>query len=702
MRKNVLEKSMKHRILAALFRAQQPLTLQEMSKIVSRKRNSDTQITTLLGQLVCEGLIRQSGKKSFAIAPKAPLFTGPITIHPRGFGFVAAGLAEDVYVPMRKTGGAMHQDVVLIQVENSSKRPEGVVVAIITRRSSTVAGFFQEYGALGLVVPEDPRCPFSIRVCRDNYPQLREGDAVIASFNRTEAPAEILSGRIVEYLGAPENIDVQMRFVVERFQLPCVFSKEALREADVASSRSYSEKRKDLRDIYYVTIDGEDAKDFDDAIAVEKKGDKFRLYVSIADVSHYVTPHSALDQEAYRRGTSIYFPGRVIPMLPEKISNDLCSLVPDEDRLAITAVLDFDRQGKRCKKSFFRSIITSKKRLSYNEVHEILNNDHVSVAEYDACCITMLNDAAQLARLLLARRTARGAIGFTLPEPKIELAADGVVATVHKATRSFAHQIIEEFMLAANEAVAETFSENKREVLYRIHEAPDHVKVSEFIDFTKKIGLKLPEFMMEPEWFRTVLASCENSSRQYVVNTLLLRTMKQACYSMENKGHFALASRNYTHFTSPIRRYPDLLVHRELVKMIREKEEKKDISLPLLKEEQAVFLSGRERRAIDTEREINDRLKLMYMGRHLGENFQAVISGVTDFALFVELLDSCISGAIPLEQFPDDFYLYDAKNYRIIGQSGGAIYQIGDLIEVTVAYIDKNKMRIIFSPTSTK
>ncbi len=693
---------MKHRILAAFFLAQQPLTLQEINKVVLRKRNSNAEITSVLGHLVREGLVRQTGKKSFAIAPKAPLFTGPITIHPRGFGFVAAGLAEDIYVPMRKTGGAMHQDVVLIQVKNSSQRPEGVVVAIITRRPSTVAGFFQEYGALGLVVPEDPRCPFSIRVHRDNYPQLREGDAVIASFNRSEAPAEILSGKIVEYLGSPENIDVQMRFVIERFQLPCVFSKEALQEADTASSRSHSEKRKDLRDVYHVTIDGEDARDFDDAIAVKKHGDTFKLYVSIADVSSYVTPHSALDQEAYHRGTSIYFPGRVIPMLPEKISNDLCSLVPGKDRLAITAVLDFDRQGKQLNKSFFRTIITSKKRLSYNEVHEILNSGETGPVEYDDFLPAMLNNAAQLARLLLAKRTARGAIGFTLPEPKIELTADGEVATVHKARRHFAHQIIEEFMLAANEAVAETFSENKREVLYRIHEAPDHAKVSDFFDFTKKIGLELPELTVEPEWFRTVLASCENSSRQYVVNTLLLRTMKQARYSMENKGHFALASRNYTHFTSPIRRYPDLLVHRELVRMIQEKEGKKNTSPFLIQEKQGVFLSGRERRAIDAEREINDRLKLIYMERHLGENFQAVISGVTDFALFVELLDSCIGGAIPLERLADDFYLYDAQNYRIIGQSNGAIYQIGDLIEVTVAYVDKNKMQIIFSLASTK
>ncbi len=238
--------------------------------------------------------------------------------------------------------------------------------------------------------------------------------------------------------------------------------------------------------------------------------------------------------------------------------------------------------------------------------------------------------------------------------------------------------------------------------MYRIHEIPNQEKVSEFIDFSKKIGLELPEFTMEPEWFRTVLASCENSSRQYVVNTLLLRTMKQARYSTENKGHFALASSNYTHFTSPIRRYPDLLVHRELVRMIEEKEGKKNISPFLIQEDQGVFLSGRERRAIDAEREINDRLKLIYMEKHLGENFRAVISGVTDFALFVELLDSCIGGAIPLERLTDDFYLYDAKNYRIIGQSGGTIYQIGDLIEVTVAYVDKNKTRIIFSPTGTK
>ena len=308
------------------------------------------------------------------------------------------------------------------------------------------------------------------------------------------------------------------------------------------------------------------------------------------------------------------------------------------------------------------------------------------------------SDAEKLARLLLQQREDRGSIGFNLPEPLISLNDDGTIKSIVRFERNFAHQIIEEFMLAANEAVAETFTVNKRKAIYRIHELPDRKKVMEFSDFAKTLSLDLPKAELTPQWFGEVLEKCENSPARYVVNNLLLRTMQQARYSFDNKGHFALAAENYTHFTSPIRRYPDLLVHRELCSLIA-KRKSSGISD---REDSDEYLSTRERRAIDAEREINDRLKLLYIEKHLGDSFKAIISGVTDFAFFVELIDTFISGSVPLEDLTDDYYLFDGKQHRLIGEISGRIFQIGDEIEVVASRVEKNKRRIIFKPTLSK
>jgi ribonuclease R len=534
----------------------------------------------------------------------------------------------------------------------------------------------------------------------DTIPEdLQAGDAVIVQLAEAQEETGSLRGSIIEVLGNPDLIDVQMRLVIEKFKLPHIFSDQAEQEsARLPDEITETKGREDLREILHVTIDGETAKDFDDAVAVLKTKKGFRLYVSIADVSHFVRPGTALDKEAYERGTSIYFPGRVIPMLPEKISNNLCSLIPDRDRLAFTAILDFDRQANVVNKRFVKSIIRSHKRFTYTTVRQILIDNDKEVRGLHKAFLTPLKWAGELATVLQKQRKDRGAIGFTLPEPDIALDEAGRIRSIGRAERNFAHQIIEEFMLSANEAVAETFTEHSVNALYRIHERPDPIKVQEFTGFAQTLGLHLPKHRQDPDWFGQVLELVKGSPKEYVINNLLLRTMQQARYDMRNVGHFGLAATDYTHFTSPIRRYPDLLVHRALFDFVsRSKENKKNLSPENLKEI-GPFLSSRERVAVSAEREMNDRLKVRYMQDKIGESFDAVISGVNGFAFFVELLELFVGGSVAISELRDDYYVYDPKHHRLMGERSARMYRLGDLVRVTLLDVDPRKNRINFTP----
>lgn len=549
-----------------------------------------------------------------------------------------------------------------------------------------------------MVYPDDSRFPFVIRI--DNYNDLtpQDGDAVFVQFTREHRPVRILSGKILEVLGSPDNIDTQMRLVVEKFTLPHDFSPETLQEAaDLMENFTRLTDREDLRTTDHVTIDGETAKDFDDAICVVKSRKGYRLYVSIADVSHYVTPGSAIDRDAYARGTSIYFPGRVIPMLPEKLSNDLCSLVPGKDRFTVTAILDFDRSGMLQKKHFTRSVICSRNRFTYTTVRKILVDKDPVVRSEHKSFLTQLKWAEELAMALQARRRDRGSIDFNVPEPEFALTDTGRIASIGRAERNFAHQLIEEFMLAANEAVATLFTEKAVPAIYRVHEPPDPLKIDEFVTFARTLDIHLPPAEPNSTWFAQALNLCRESPYEYIVNNLMLRSMKQAQYSSGNVGHFGLASSDYTHFTSPIRRYPDLMVHRTVVKLCQLSGERKIQSrehIPL--KEAGEFLSARERTAITAERDIHERLKIMYMKDHIGESFDAVISGVNEAALFIEIQDMCISGSIAVDQLKDDYYLLDAKNHRLFGEISAKTYRIGDRLRVTLYDVDSYRKRLNF------
>ncbi len=709
--KNFTIQALENSILGFLFGCDSPASMTDIAIALTGKRTISKDLKLAVAYLFQNKAISKPGKKHYQIGAGAQLYTGTLYQHPKGFGFVSItkkhgtsrDLDRDVHIPANKISNAMHGDTVLIRVVNFGKngKAEGAILDIIERGPETIAGFFTRDKKGAFVFPEDTRYPFIIKIDPENCPDVESGMVVIAKIHPPEQPSRTISGSIVEILGPPENIDVQMRLVIEKFQLPHEFSDATMAEAEKLSDTiPVDEKREDLRELQLVTIDGETAKDFDDAICVIKTDTGYRLYVSIADVSYFVKPGSAIDKDAYERGTSIYFPGRVIPMLPEKLSNNLCSLIPDQDRLTVTAIIDFNTKGERTNRRFCRSIIKSHKRFTYTTVREILIDKNPEVISHHSQFLDMLGSAEELAILLQKHRKDRGSIGFAIPEPEISLDQEGKISTIKKAERNFAHQLIEEFMLAANEAVAETFTRNSRKSLYRIHELPDFEKVVEFSHFAKTLDIHIPPPENNPQWFGKVLEACKDTQKEYVVNNLLLRTMQQARYSHDNKGHFALAATDYTHFTSPIRRYPDLMVHRELCRFLLEKEKANSTHMEAQNLEGAgIFLSTRERTAVNSEREMNDRLKLIYMEKHLGESFSAIISGVNDFAFFVELDDLFISGTILTEQLNDDYYLYDSKHHRLIGEISRNIYQIGDRITVIATGIDKNKNKVIFKPS---
>ncbi len=462
---------------------------------------------------------------------------------------------------------------------------------------------------------------------------------------------------------------------------------------------SCDKDRTDLRQIEHVTIDGETAKDFDDAIAVEKTKKGFKLYVSIADVSQYVKTGSAIDIEAYRRGTSVYFPDRVIPMLPERLSNDLCSLVPEEERPAFTAILDFNAKGRRTGQQFCKSMIRSRQRFTYTTVRRILYDKSAKERKLYRPLLPMLEGAEKLAALLQLRRMERGAIGFNIPEANVHLKGDKV-DSIKRAERNQAHQLIEEFMLAANEAVAETMDRNKRPVLYRIHERPDPEKEEQITEAAASMGLQLPRTEISPAWFAGVIEEAENTPAEYVINNLMLRTMQQARYSPENAGHFGLAAEYYLHFTSPIRRYPDLVAHRVLQNLLtRNKNEGDQRILPekAQLEEAGLHLSKRERVSVDVERNTQVRLSSLYLLDHIGEEFDGIISGVASFGLFVELLETFISGVVAVSDLRDDYYIYDGRAHKLTGELSGRTFQMGNQVRVRLDHVDMISKKITFA-----
>lgn len=679
---------------------------------LSLTRSDRKILSTMLSDLCRREILSCSAAKKkgryYEIIKNENLVEGSVEVHPKGFGFAIIGEGinrkktnksqrMDPFIAPDNLGSAHHGDRALFWLTPKKRgRKEAKVIKVLQRAATVLVGTYEAGRQTSFVIPEDERFLFSILVNRKNSCGARNGDAVVVEVTDFKTGKRNPEGRIIEVLGDPEDIRVQTDIVIRKHKLPHKFSARALKEAESYSDTIPEEAgRLDLRKIPHVTIDGETARDFDDAVAVEKTDNGWRLYVSIADVSYYVKPGSALDREAFQRGTSVYFPNRVVPMLPERLSNNLCSLVPKEARPAFTAIMEFNPQGKRLRKKFTRSVIISQHRLTYTKVRKILvDKDRILLKEYSGIH-HQLKEMALLAEALEKMRFERGSIGFSIPEAEVIIDNDDV-ADVIRAERNMAHKLIEEFMLAANEAVAEALADKKHPTLYRIHEPPDDIKVMEFTAFAKTLGLHLTASTGSPKWFGRILSMVADTPKEYIVNNILLRTMQRARYSHENVGHFGLAATYYTHFTSPIRRYPDLIVHRTLADLLTKKKGSGSTASFNL-QESGDFLSGRERAAVDAERELTERFQVKFMKGKIGDSFDGIISGVTAFGLFVELLDHFVSGAIEITTLKDDHYHFDERNYRLVGSRTNYTFQVGDLVRVRLKSVDIRQRRIHFA-----
>ena len=685
------------KLISFLYRQGGMVSFKQLTKEFDLPRSHRKDFREQLAGLCRRNLLVCPEAKQYGINKKE-FPSGIITINPRGFGFVIPDNADlnegrDFFVSPRDIGPARHGDHVLLQLLNKKRgRLETRVIMVLKRGSARLAGTFIE-SEPGKVIPQDKRFPFSIIVSPQKVHNARDGEAVVVEIDDFQSEEGRVTGHIVEVLGDPLRAGVQMKMVISQFDLVQKFTSEVLAEADKISEKvEVTKDRDDLRHILHITIDGETARDFDDGVAIVADKSGFTLYVSIADVSHYVTAGSALDKEAYKRGTSVYFPTGVLPMLPERLSNGLCSLNPDEDRYAFTAVLEFDRQGKRLKSSFRKSVIRSKARMTYTLVKKIVVDQDKETCDQYKNLLSPLKMMAELGRLLEKRRMKRGSIGFDMPEAGIIINEHDQVENIVHRQRNLAHKIIEEFMLAANEAVAEAFANRHFPALYRIHEKPDELKVAAFAEFLQGLGYQVPREDISPKWFNRILSQARGGPREYIISNLLLRVMQQARYSPENVGHFGLAAAYYTHFTSPIRRYPDLMVHRALQSLVTSG--KPQVSLGRLKVA-GEFLSSRERTATEAEWAMVDRLKVLFMADKTGESFRAVISGVSSFGFFVELIDVFVNGAVSMAELSEDYFHFDEKQHRLLGKRG-KIYQIGDIVQVRLVRIDMQRYKLDF------
>lgn len=689
------------RLLSFLSRQKEPVSIAEALTGLGLSDHERNTVREALGVLEKAGKASRN-RQRWEAAGQAHV-RATLSLTAKGFGFAVlegniAKQQKDIFIPAEALHGAGHGDTVLVRMTSRpGSRPEGEVAQIDKRAFTHLCGIYMSDRNIGSVAPDNDKLPFTVRVKRGDSLGAEDGMAVRVEIIDYGTPQRQPLGRIVELLGRPDSAQVQLRMAIEQLGLPRSFPAEVEAEAEALAPLTEAKGgRRDLRYLKHVTIDGADARDFDDAISVQKTQQGYRLFVSIADVSHYVQPGSAIDLEAYQRGTSTYFPDMVLPMLPERLSNDLCSLVPDQDRPAFTAQLDFDPQGRRIGEKFFRSLIRSQKRLTYDLVHRLIYLRDKALRQPHTTLLPMLEKAKELAALLMERRNQRGSIGFAVPEANIRLDG-GAVASVSRSQRNQAHLLIEEFMLAANEAVAAALDRAKMPVLYRVHEPPDPDKVQDFTAAAGVIGLDLPKPKISPAWFAEVLRMARHSpAEEYVISNLLLRTMQRARYTSANLHHFGLAAEFYLHFTSPIRRYPDLVAHRVLQNLLTGQKAK---TLPegTTLEEAGVFLSGRERVSVDAERDVHARLSALFMRKRVGEVFEAVISGVTAFGLFIELTDSLISGAVPVKDMLDDFYHHDSTGHSLTGARAGRRYRLGDVIRVQLVHVDLLSRKITFA-----
>jgi ribonuclease R len=707
--------------LLAFMRAEvyRPVLLDELAAGLGVPPEGRDALARLLEELVEAGSVVRTHTLRYGLPDRMNLVVGRVVVHPDGYGFLVPEDRDDGYggsdlfLGPRTIKEVMHGDRVVARVERSRRDGGGFdarVIRVLERARTRVVGRYEVSRAFGYVVPHDKRLVQDIVIPADGAGKAASGDLVVAELSSYPSERGAPEGRIVEVLGKPGEPSAEAELIIRKHELPHRFGRAAQDEAArVARERAPAEAdvtasaRVDLRDIPLVTIDGETARDFDDAVAVEALPDgRTRLYVAIADVSHYVLEGSSLDREAYERGTSVYFPDRAIPMLPEVLSNEVCSLNPHVDRYCFTAELLFDAEGKPAGAQFYPAVMRSHARLTYTLVRRMVADREPELREKYGAIATDLDVAVELAERLRARRRQRGSVDFDLPEPQIVLDLEGGIEAIVRSERNVAHQLIEEFMLAANEAVARFLGTLGVPTLYRVHEEPAREKIDMFREFLQNLGYTLggqPGGPVHPKMFQKLVDAARGRPEERLVNTVLLRTMKQARYSAENIGHFGLAATDYLHFTSPIRRYPDLVAHRILREvhaggaMPASRREALDARLP----DAGKHCSDRERKAMDAEREIVALKKCQFMAGKVGDEFDGVVSGVAAFGFFVELAGVFVEGLVRVSSLSDDFYTFVEGSHALVGQHTRRTFRIGDRVRVQVARVDVDARHIDFA-----
>ena len=628
--------------------------------------------------------------------------------HERGFGFVILEDEEDdIYIAKEDSKDAFSGDRVLVKLKKKScgARQEGIILKVIEHKKDTLVGTFQKSKNFGFVIPDDKKLCRDIFISKKNFGKARNNHKVLVQITKYPQKGRKAEGKILEVIGNVNEAGIDMLSLIKDYDLPYKFPKEVVKEAQKYGDKINLEEAKnrvDLRGKYNIfTIDGEDAKDLDDAVCVRKlENGNYILDVHIADVSNYVKEDSLLDKEALLRGTSIYMLNRVIPMLPRELSNGICSLNEGEDRYTLSISMEIDQKGKLISSDVFKGIINVTRRMSYKDVQSILDNsDNVIVEKYKEY-IPDFKLMEELDHVLKEKRITKGYLNLDIPESKIILDKDGYAIDVKKYETTFANEIIEQFMLIANEAIAEKFYWLKAPFIYRVHEDPDIEKVTELNKLLFNFGYKIhvKEGKIYPAEFAKILKEVEGKPEEKIVSNMILRTLKVAVYDSENKGHFGIASKYYCHFTSPIRRYPDLFIHRIISKYLRNNytlSEKKVELYSKIAEDDAKKSSEREKIATQVERDSIDIKKAEYMSNKIGEEYEGIISGVTQFGVFVEL-ENTVEGLIRFENLGDEYYEYDPDHKILIGERSKETFKIGDKINIEVIDANKQEKRISF------
>jgi len=690
-------------------RVPHPATPRELLRVLKVPRDERTSFKRSLRQLVNDGALIQIKGNRYGLPDRMDLVVGKLDGHPSGFGFVAPerpveGLARDIYVAEHNMQEAMHGDRVVVRIERYREdgRAEGKIVQVLERAATTVVGrYVVDASGLGFVSPFDKRLTTDIQIPRGETRDAEPGEMVTVEVTRWPTPTRGPAGRIVEVLGDINDPGVDTEIILRKHGIPDEHGPEAIAEAKRIGS-AVKEKdiagRTDFRDRAVVTIDGEHARDFDDAISIEKlKNGHYWLGVHIADVAHYVQEGGALDQEAYERGTSVYFPERAVHMFPSELATGLCSLNPHVDRLVQSCLMEVTPRGDVVRYEMHDGVIRSDARMTYTAVNAILTEkDPETIRQYHQL-VPMFELMRELFEILNARRHRRGSVDFDLPEAQVILNEEGFIEDIVASERNVAHRLIEEFMLLANETVAGHLESHGMPALYRIHEPPDPLKVLQFEEFISGFGFSLgaPEGAVRPKHFQKLVEKIRGVPAERPIAFLMLRTMQKARYDAMNVGHFGLAAETYTHFTSPIRRYPDLVVHRLLreqrhTKVSDERKAELDEDLP----EVGRHTSEMERRAAEAEREILQWKKVRFMADKGGDVFDGYITGVAPFGMFVELIEHYVEGLVHVSTMADDYYRYREQSHALFGENTKKTYRLGDQVRVQIVRVDMERRQI--------